>query len=377
MEVVMFAFKNSKIITEQKNIIFSLENKNQQLQSLMDQQDAKITLLEEQLSSQGNTGNGLDFTAHLLSGMSGLLVPITQIVNQVSEELFEPMSKVEEVKSENQKSNLELNKLCEATKLMSEDAEKSLVEVLTLRSLATEIDSFAEVINKISQQTNLLALNAAIEAARAGEYGRGFAVVADEVRGLASRARESSDEISTLVQRIQTTTAEVDRRIQVLNEGINLHHEHSVNIQASMAKTNTTSELIISAAYKAMLYGHGSTSLFELVNLKDAWISSWLNGQQVNSDVLDINKTVFAEWYIQGDDDDFNYRSHDAFKAIEAPLFRLFELGESLLRNTSRQDYEAAEPLIDEINSAIQEIEVGLVKVQRHLLHCIEDLLDA
>ena len=373
----MLSFKNSKIITEQKNVILSLETKNHQLQDLVDEKDVKIRVLEEQLSSQGSTADGLDFTKNLLNGMTGLLVPVTQMVNQVSEELFEPMSKVEEVKSENQKSNLELNRLCDATKLMSEDAEKSLEEVLTLRSLATEIDSFAGVINKISEQTNLLALNAAIEAARAGEYGRGFAVVADEVRGLASRARESSDEISTLVQRIQTTTAEVDRRIQVLNEAINSHHEHSVNIQSSMVKTNVSSELIISAASKAMLYGHGSTSLFELMNIKDAWISQWLCTEHVNNDALDINKTVFAQWYIHGDDNDFSYRDHDAFKAIEAPLYRLFELGESLLKKTPRHDYDAAESLINQINSAIQEIEEGLVKVQQHLLRCVTNLLDA
>ncbi|WP_411392897.1 methyl-accepting chemotaxis protein [Pseudomonas sp. MPB23] len=89
---------------------------------------------------------------------------------------------------------------------LADEVSNAVREVEALALNSQQIGGVLEVIRGVAEQTNLLALNAAIEAARAGETGRGFAVVADEVRNLASRTRDSVEQIRGVIQEIQSGT---------------------------------------------------------------------------------------------------------------------------------------------------------------------------
>lgn len=111
-----------------------------------------------------------------------------------------------------------------AVERLHDELESSKETINQLVTSTNQIGNIIDVIRSIAEQTNLLALNAAIEAARAGEHGRGFAVVADEVRALATKTRASTDEISNMIDMVQSST---ERTVDTIEHGVTLSNSCS------------------------------------------------------------------------------------------------------------------------------------------------------
>jgi len=124
-----------------------------------------------------------------------------EIILQQDESVNNTTSAVEEL-------SVTANQIEESAVEVSNQIETSAQKVAFLSEKANQIGKVISTIEYITEKIDNLSLNASIEAARAGEQGKSFAVVASEIRKLAENTSKSTEDIITLIEDIQNSTAD-------------------------------------------------------------------------------------------------------------------------------------------------------------------------
>ncbi|TQV85356.1 methyl-accepting chemotaxis protein [Aliikangiella coralliicola] len=204
-EIGQLAVAFNRFVEKMRDLVINMVNTAKEVEGTTRQ----VQVLAE--TTQNNTNDQMQSIDSVATAITEMGATVQEIAENASETAKASSSSADEAKD----SQSVVESTLKNINVLNEDIQSAATVIETLAKDVGQIGSVLEVIRSISDQTNLLALNAAIEAARAGEQGRGFAVVADEVRTLASRTHESTEEISTMIDKLQHGASDAVKAMEV------------------------------------------------------------------------------------------------------------------------------------------------------------------
>ncbi len=169
----------------------------------------------------------------------------TQTMNAISEEAKSAGDIAKNTIANTQQAMQTVSNTVEGILGIRETISETEKRIKRLGDRSQEITGIVNVINTIAERTHILALNASMHAASAGEAGKGFAVVAEEVQRLAEKAREATNEISTMVGNIRSETADAVTTMNTLIEQVAEGSQLAEEAGQSMAKTEQTTRSLV------------------------------------------------------------------------------------------------------------------------------------
>jgi methyl-accepting chemotaxis protein len=235
--------KNQIFVDETSDIAEAINHMLRSLQELAGHITGtalEISTLAQSLSSSADSMRGS--TQEITDGMESMskgsamqmetVEKVNVLIKNMAEKVRSAESSAQEAASssdrakETAESGFQLSQLAiEKLRGVFDQVEESGKQVYAVGEKTRHIHKITEVITKIAHRTNLLALNATIEAARAGEYGRGFAVVAEEVRKLAETTGKSAEQISELLEEIESESLAAVEKMRIGNAGLDEGNE--------------------------------------------------------------------------------------------------------------------------------------------------------
>ena len=211
--------------------------------------------------SMEEVNSGSNDTAEAVQSQLNQTEEIQAMVEQVekgTENIIDSMNQNKEAIAQ---GNANVGILVKQAEETVESGKKVTEELSQLDTYMRQMNSILDIINSITSQTSLLALNASIEAARAGEAGRGFAVVASEISQMAQQTKDSTVQISQLIENVSNAIQMV---VEVSGSMISM-------IESQNETTEKTAEsFTVIEKNSDNVYGHSNELAAYVTKLADA-----------------------------------------------------------------------------------------------------------